>query len=123
MGRGGRGRRGVVGPAPALTLGKGGPQSFRFIARKTRRDEMNAMMMERMGMGMGMPGTQMPGMSSGTMPANWMMVPRCTYKFEKVQGGMKITCVCDDKMACSMMQNLATTLAGGMCSCCMMMNG
>ena len=36
---------------------------------------------------------------------------------------MKITCTCDDKMACSMMQNLCTMLAGGMCSCCCMMNG
>ena len=51
------------------------------------------------------------------------MVPRCTFKMEKCTGGMKITCTCDDQMACSMMQNLCTMLAGGMCSCCMMMNG
>ena len=54
---------------------------------------------------------------------NFVMVPRCTIKMEKCTGGMKITCVCDDKMACSMMQNLCTMLAGGMCSCCCMMNG
>ena len=78
---------------------------------------MSTMMMERTGMaGMG---------TSAAMPTtpNWMMVPRCTFKFEKCTGGMKIYCVCDDKVACSMMQNLCTMLAGGMCSCCMMMNG
>jgi hypothetical protein len=52
-----------------------------------------------------------------------MMVPRCTYKVEKCTGGLKITCYCDDKMACSMVQNLCTMLAGGMCSCCVMLNG
>jgi hypothetical protein len=36
---------------------------------------------------------------------------------------MKITCSCADKMACSMVQNLCTMLAGGMCSCCVVMNG
>jgi hypothetical protein len=89
--------------------------------------EMTSMMMERStvaGMGMGTTGMGSPVMGgTGTMPANWMMVPRCTLKFEKCQGGMKITCSCDDKMACSMMQNLCMMLQGGMCSCCMMMNG
>jgi len=88
-----------------------------------------AMMMERTGMGM--PGMGVPGMGTPTMGSptqtqagvNWLMVPRCTLKVEKCQGGMKVHCVCDDKMACSMMQNLCTMLAGGMCSCCMMMNG
>src|SRR5712692_7922501 len=47
----------------------------------------------------------------------------CTLKMEKCSGGMKIMCSCDDKMACSMMQNLCKMLAGGMCSCSMMMNG
>src|SRR5262245_35253205 len=89
----------------------------------------STMMMERTGMGMpgmmgGMPGTT-PGMgTTPSMPAsNWMMVPRCTYKIEKCTGGMKITCSCDDKMACSMVQNLCQMLQGGMVSCCMMMNG
>jgi hypothetical protein len=87
----------------------------------------NAMMMDRTGMGM--PGVSVPGMSTPGMPtltpttSNWMMVPRCTLKFEKCQGGMKITCVCDDKVACGMMQNLCTMLAGGMCSCYAVLNG
>src|SRR6516164_529467 len=89
--------------------------------------EMTSMMMERStvaGMGMGTTGMGSPVMGgTGTMPANWMMVPRCTLKFEKCQGGMKITCSCDDKMACSMMQNLCMMLQGGMCSCFCMMNG
>jgi hypothetical protein len=91
----------------------------------------NAMMMDRTSMGM--PGMGMPGMGMGTpamgsatgMPVapNYLMVPRCTLTFEKCDGGMKINCACDDPMACSMMQNLCGMLAGGMCSCCCMMNG
>ena len=86
---------------------------------------MTGVMMERAGMaGMSTQGMTPQGMTSPmAAPANWMMVPRCTYKFEKCTGGMKITCSCDDAMACSMMQNLCNMLAGGMCSCCMMMNG
>jgi hypothetical protein len=87
------------------------------------------MMMERTGMamqGMSMPamGTPMTGAPTA-MPAttSWMMVPRCTMKMEKVSEGMRITCSCEDKMARSMVQNLCTMLAGGMCSCCMMLNG
>jgi hypothetical protein len=87
----------------------------------------STMMMERTGMGMpgmGMPGTSMPGMgATGMMPTSWLMVPRCTFKVEKCQGGMKITCSCDDKVACGMVQNLCSMLQGGMCSCCLMMNG
>ena len=87
----------------------------------------STMMMDRTGMTVqGMSGLPTPGVGVGgvspTTP-NWLMVPRCTYKFEKCQGGMKVTCTCDDQMACSMMQNLCTMLQGGMCSCCMMMNG
>jgi hypothetical protein len=52
-----------------------------------------------------------------------MMVPRCTFKFEKCTGGFKVTCSCEDKVACSMVQNLCTMLAGGMCSCCCLYNG
>jgi hypothetical protein len=90
---------------------------------------MASVMMERSGMGMpGMAGSvaSMPGMGAPTTaPAatSWLMVPRCTLKVEKCQGGMKITCSCDDKMAASMVQNLCTMLAGGMVSCCCMMNG
>jgi hypothetical protein len=84
------------------------------------------LMMERPGMampGMGMPGTAgMMGASQATGP-NMVMVPRCTMTFEKCKGGMKINCVCDDKVAAAMLQNLCTMLAGGMCSCCCMMNG
>ncbi len=84
---------------------------------------MGTMMMERTGMGMpGMSATPMGG-TAGQMMPNLMMVPRCTFKMEKCQGGMKITCTCDDKMAVSMMQNLCSMLQGGMCSCCLMMNG
>ncbi len=89
----------------------------------------STMMMERTGMGV--PGIGVPGMAAPSVgaptgvpsAANWMMVPRCNYKFDKCTGGMKITCSCEDKMACSMVQNLCTMLAGGMCSCCVMMNG
>jgi hypothetical protein len=91
---------------------------------------MGTRMMERgtmtgmMGMGTGTMGTTGIGMP-GTMPTgmNMIMMPRCTMKMEKCDGGMKITCACDDAMTCSMMQNLCTMMAGGMCSCCMMMNG
>jgi hypothetical protein len=86
----------------------------------------STMMMERpmTGMaGMGGPAMGTPGGQSAPAATNWMMVPRCTMKMEKCQGGMKMTCMCDDKVACTMMQNLCTMLAGGMCSCSMMMNG
>jgi hypothetical protein len=89
----------------------------------------STMMMERTGMGvpgMGFPSYGTPAVGGPTTMAtgtNYMMVPRCTFKVEKCTGGMKMTCVCDDKMACSMVQNLCTMLAGGMCSCCCMMNG
>jgi len=87
----------------------------------------SAMMMERTGMSMpcstgmaaptmGTPGAPMAGM-------NWVMVPRCTVKVEQCKDGMKLTCVCTDKVACTMVQNLCTALAGGMCGYCVMMNG
>jgi hypothetical protein len=88
--------------------------------------EMNSVMMERTGMGP----VGMGGVGTATMPgvgvpaqANMMMVPRGTFKFEKCQGGMKVTCICDDTMARSMVQNLCQMLAGGMCGCCVMLNG
>ena len=90
----------------------------------------STMMMERTGVAspLLMPGMGYPGMSTSpvgtpaTVPST-MMVPRCTFKVEKCQGGFKVHCVCEDKMACSMVQNLCTMLAGGMCSCCCMLNG
>jgi hypothetical protein len=81
---------------------------------------MSVAMTERTGMGM--PGMAPAGMGM-PMGTNMMMVPRCTIKFEKCTGGMKLSCSCDDKMACSTMQNLCQMLAGGMCTCCLMMNG
>jgi hypothetical protein len=89
----------------------------------------SAMMMERAGMampGLGVAGVGPSAVGTPTgIPAgtNWLMVPRCTLRLEKGQGGLKITCVCDDRTACSMVQNLCTMLAGGMCSCCVLMNG
>ena len=72
-------------------------------------------------------GTAMGGMPMGTtaggMAPNMVMVPRCKVKVERCQGGMKVTCVCDDPAACAMMQNLCQMLAGGMCGLCCMMNG
>src|SRR5262245_44487876 len=82
------------------------------------------MMMDRTGVS-----AQTAGLTSATTGgvaptgANWLMVPRCTFKFEKCQGGMKIVCVCDDAMAKSMMQNLCTALQGGLCSCFCTLNG
>src|ERR1700722_938370 len=81
---------------------------------------MSSMMMERTTMGI--PGMGVPGMGTPSYGAptttptsgNYVMVPRCTFKFEKCTGGMKINCVCDDKLSASMVQNLCTMLAGGM---------
>lgn len=89
----------------------------------------SAMMMERTGMGnhgMGISNMVSPAVGTGaTMPmgGNFLMVPRCSFKFEKCSGGMKIHCICDDKVSASMVQNLCTMMMGGMCSCCVMMNG
>lgn len=79
----------------------------------------------------GVPGVPVPNFgSAGVSPStgvpvgsNYLMVPRCSYKIEKISGGLKITCTCDDKVACSMVQNLCTMLAGGLCSCCVTLNG
>ena len=82
-----------------------------------------AMMMERTGT---MPGVGHPGVATPTtMPgaASYLMVPRCTLKVEKCTDGMKVWCYCDDPTACSMVQNLCSMLAGGMCSCCVTYNG
>jgi len=89
---------------------------------------MSTMMMERTGVGMphmGMPGMNPANGMPATMPVgpNYMMVPRCTMKFEKCQGGMKIHCHCDDAVACGMMQNLCMMMQNSMCTCCCMMNG
>ena len=81
-------------------------------------------MMPMMG-GMGMMPGMMNGVGMNTMPmgGTGMMMPRCTMKMEKMQGGMRCTMTCDDKTMAMMMQNLCNMMAGGMCSMCCMMNG
>ena len=58
----------------------------------------------------GMPGTMPAGMGTampgGAPGMSYLMVPRCTIKMEKCTGGMKMQCVCDDKVAAGMLQNL-----------------
>jgi hypothetical protein len=87
----------------------------------------STMMVERTGAvmpGAGLPATGMPHYGAPTGPApNWLMVPRCTYRFEKCQGGFKLYCSCDDRTACGVLQNLCAALAGGLVSCCMQYNG
>jgi hypothetical protein len=87
----------------------------------------STMMVERTGTSYpGVPGyaTPTPSVPTG-MPAasGYLMVPRCTLKFEKCSGGMKVTCSAEDKTAASMMQNLCTMLAGGTCCCYCTWNG
>ena len=86
----------------------------------------STVMMERTGMGM--PGLGMPGLGSPQVGApagmpSAVMVPRCTFKVERVQGGFKCYCNCEDKVACNMLQNLVNMLQGGLCSCCITWNG
>ncbi len=85
-------------------------------------------MMERTGMPMaGMPMAGATGTMGAAAPAapgmNMMMVPRCAMTFAKCAGGMQVTCKCDDKVSAAMLQNLCTMMAGGMLSCCCLMNG
>jgi hypothetical protein len=85
----------------------------------------SAMMVERTGTvvpGVGAPGPGMLGTPAGTA-AGWLMVPRCTYRFEKCQGGFKLYCSCEDQTACGVVQNLCAALAGGLVSCCVQLNG
>jgi len=80
--------------------------------------------MNTMGAGMGMNGgSMMPNMMPGMMMPNMMMMPRCTMTMEKMDGGMKVMCRCEDEMAASMMQSMCQMMAGSMCSFVMMMNG
>jgi len=87
----------------------------------------STMMVERTGVGF--PGVASPG--TGTVPfgtptgtaGSYLMVPRCFLRFEKVSGGLKIVCTCEDRTACGMLQNLCAALAGGTISCCAQWNG
>jgi hypothetical protein len=54
---------------------------------------------------------------------NVLILPRCTAQFEKCTGGLKITCKCDDDVACGALQNLCKMLQGGACNCCCTWNG
>ena len=87
----------------------------------------SAMMMERSGMAMpgmmGSAGMAAPGTAAPMTGMNYVMVPRCTMKVKRTSDGMELSCHCSDKTACAMMQNLCNALAGGMCTCCCMMNG
>ncbi len=54
---------------------------------------------------------------------SYCVVPRCTMKVEKCQGGFKLKCSCDDEVSCGTLQNLCKMLADGLCSCCCTLNG
>ena len=83
----------------------------------------STMFMERSGVGMQGFASPTGAPMAGPGPGNWCVLPSCKMKIEKCTGGLKITCKCDDAVACAMMQNLCNMLAGGMCSCSCMMNG
>jgi hypothetical protein len=89
----------------------------------------STVMMERTGNaypGLGLPtyGTVPHAAPMGMMPQPSLMpVPRCTFKIEKISGGCRIICSCDDPLAISMVQQLCTMLAGGLCSCSSTCNG
>jgi len=83
---------------------------------------MTNMMMDASMMGMPM---SMPAMGAMGMPAGGMgmMIPRCTVRMEKMQGGMRMHCTGMDEMATKMMQHAVAMMGSGMMSCAMMMNG
>lgn len=54
--------------------------------------------------------------STSPVAPNMVMVPRCTMKVEKCTNGVKIHCICEDATSSTMLQNLCTMLAGGICS-------
>jgi hypothetical protein len=86
----------------------------------------STMMVERTGTVLPGTGVPAPGVTSYGAPAataNWLMVPRCTVRFEKCQGGFKCYCTCEDRTACGVVQNLCAALAGGMFSCSVTLNG
>jgi hypothetical protein len=87
----------------------------------------STMMVERTGQvfpGFGPPATGTPPLTTPTgTTASWLMVPRCSFRFEKFQGGVKLYCICEDRTACGVVQNLCAALAGGLVSCCCQFNG
>lgn len=70
---------------------------------------------------MGIPMTAMPAAMPNAMPG--MILPRCKMKFDKCAGGMKVTCNCDDDVACATLQNLCRMMSDGLCSWCCTLNG
>lgn len=81
---------------------------------------MSTMMMERAGASAN-PLFASP--AGAQAPSNVCILPRCTVKFEKCKGGLKIECRCDDDVACGALQNLCKMLQGGVCNCCCLWNG
>lgn len=81
---------------------------------------MSTMMMERstpnVGNNFGSP-------SATPVPGNVCILPRCELKFEKCDGGIKISCCCTDDVACGALQNLCKMLQGGVCNCSCIWNG
>jgi hypothetical protein len=64
-----------------------------------------------------------PGATAAPGLANWCVLPRCEYRFEKCTGGFKVHCNCDDEVAAATLQNLCRMLSDGLCSCCATFNG
>ena len=87
----------------------------------------NTMMVERTGAVVPSYGSPTQGAAAFGMPtavgASMTMVPRCTVRFEKCTGGLKVYCTCEDRTACGVVQNLCAALAGGLVSCCAQFNG
>ena len=84
---------------------------------------MSSAILERGSMGATSFGTSGAPATTTPTAGNWCVVPRCTMKVEKCQGGMKIHCKCDDDVSCATLQNLCKMLCDGMCSCCCTLNG
>jgi len=102
---------------------------------------MNTMTSDRgmtggmMGMG-GMGMMMMPGMMPGMMPQpggmgmpmggmgmGGMMMPRCRMTLQKMNNGMRMSCVCEDKTSALALQQMCMMMQGGLCGCSMTMNG
>jgi hypothetical protein len=86
---------------------------------------MSSAILERAPIGATGFGTSGLGASAPSSPGtgNWCVVPRCTIKVEKCQGGLKLKCHCDDEVSAATLQNLCKMLGDGLCSCCCTLNG